>query len=150
MAHRSAVVAAALAFGVTALTGACSSTKGGSAAALCQLVTSRSFTDVFQKGLDPTDTSRALAQVKAASVDLGQLRDAAPNEVRGAVADEIAYMDAVTKVLEKAKPDDPGAVVAAVNGLTAQREAAQTASVKLTSYQGAHCTGAGATTTKPA
>jgi hypothetical protein len=137
--RRPLALVVALVLGIAAGTGACSGSSGGSVADLCSVVSSGSFTDLFQRGLDPTDTDRALAQMKAASVDLGQLHDAAPSEVRGAVQDEITYVDAVTKVLQDTDPGDPTAVVNAVNALKAQRNAAQAASTKLKAFQAAHC-----------
>jgi hypothetical protein len=121
--------------------GGCSDGKGGSAEQLCGIVGSGSFSDLFSSGFDPTDTDRALAQLRAATVDLDQLHDAAPSEVRGAVQDELSYLTALTKVLEDVDPDDPAAVVTAVNALRAQRTAAQAASAKLQTYQDAHCGG---------
>jgi hypothetical protein len=56
------------------------------------------------------------------------------------VRDELAYVDAVTKVLERVDPDDQVQVVAKVNALTKERAAAQAASTKLATYQRAHCT----------
>jgi hypothetical protein len=120
--------------------GACSD-GGGSADQLCALVgDGRGFTDVFQQGLDPTDTEKALAQLKVASIDLDQLHDAAPSEVRGALRDEIAYVDALTGVLARVDPDDTGAVVAAVNGLRDEREAATRGAARLRTFQTEQCT----------
>jgi hypothetical protein len=138
--HRRAAAAAAVLL-LAVVGGACSDGKGGSARQLCGIVGSGSFSELFQSGFDPTDTDRALAQLRAATVDLDQLHDAAPSEVRGAVTDEQAYIDALTKVLEDVSRDDPAAVVAAVNGLGAQRTAAQAASARLQAYQDAHCGG---------
>jgi hypothetical protein len=134
--------AAALAVVLLAVVGgACSDSKGGSATQLCGIVGSGSFSDLFRQGFDPTDTDRALAQLRAAAVDLDQLHAAAPSEVRSAVKAELTYVAAVTKVLKDVNRDDPTAVVNAVNGLTAQRTAAQAASAKLQTYQDAHCGG---------
>lgn len=121
--------------------GACSD-DGDSADQLCTLVgDGRTFTDVFQQGLDPTDTDLALAQLKVASIDLEQLHDAAPSEVRGALRDEIAYVDALTAVLQRVDPDDAAAVVAEVNALKDQREAATRGAGELRTFQDEHCGG---------
>jgi hypothetical protein len=119
--------------------GGCSD-GGGSAAELCRAVGSGGFEQVFRQGFDPTDTDRALAQLRTAAVDLDELHAAAPSEVRGAVRDELAYVDAVTKVVRRTDPDDQEAVVAGVNGLAKERAAAQAASATLAAYQQAHCT----------
>ena len=132
-------LAAAVLLTVAAGLGACSD-DGGNPEQLCSLVgDGRAFTDVFEHGLDPTDTDRALAQLKVASIDLEQLHDAAPSEMRGALRDEIAYVDALTDVLERVDPDDAAAVVAAVNALDAEREAATRGATRLRSFQDEHC-----------
>jgi hypothetical protein len=131
-------VAGAL-LGATLLGGCTSSSGGGSAAELCRAVGTGAFAEVFRQGFDPTDTPRALAQLKAAAVDLDELHDAAPSEVRGAVADERAYVDAVREVLQQVDPDDEARVVVRINALRKEREAARAASEKLTAYQEAHC-----------
>jgi hypothetical protein len=138
---RRAAVAAVALLAVVTLGGGCSSGKSGSPEQLCSIVGSGRFGELFQRGLDPTDTDQALAQLRAAAIDLGQLRDAAPSEVRSAVKDELAYISAVTQVLQDVSPDDPAAVVNAVNALKAQRDAAQAASATLQAYQRAHCNG---------
>ena len=144
--RRIAAVAAVVLLGALAVAGGgCSDSKGGSAEQLCGIVGSGRFGELFQQGLDPTDTDRALAQLRAAAVDLGQLRDAAPSEVRSSVKDEMAYISAVTKVLQDVSPDTPAAVVNAVNALKAQRDKAEAASATLQGYQDAHCNGTSST-----
>ena len=46
-------------------------------------------------GFDPSDTERALAQLRHARVTLGELHDAAPGEVRDDIEVEIAYVQAL-------------------------------------------------------
>jgi hypothetical protein len=138
---RRAMAGVALAASVAALVGigSCTHEKGGSTQELCSVVSAGSFGALFQQGFDPTNTTQALAQLKAASADLAQLRSAAPTELRGAIEDEVAYVDAATKVLQTVSPDDEAAVVAGINGLSTQRAAAQAGSTKLKAYQAAHC-----------
>jgi hypothetical protein len=121
--------------------GACSDDDdAGSAEELCSVVgDGRSFTALFDQGFDPTDTQRALSQLAAAKVDLDQLRRAAPAEVRDDLDAEIRYLDAVTRILQGEDPDDPAAVVAAINGLAEERSAAQVASLVLGEFQAQHC-----------
>ncbi len=112
----------------------------GTAEELCSVVgDGRSFTALFDQGFDPTDTQRALSQLAAAKVDLDQLRRAAPSEVRDDLDAEIRYLDAVTGILRGEDPDDPAAVVAAINGLSEERSAAQVASLVLEEFQTEHC-----------
>ena len=119
---------------------ACSDDDAGSAEELCSVVgDGRSFTALFDQGFDPTDTQRAQAQLDAARVDLDQLRRAAPAEVRDDLDAEIRYLDAVTRILQGEDPDDPAAVVAAINGLAEERSAAQVASLVLGEFQAQHC-----------
>jgi hypothetical protein len=119
---------------------ACSDDDAGSAEELCSVVgDGRSFTALFDQGFDPTDTQRALSQLAAAKVDLDQLRRAAPAEVRDDLDAEIRYLDAVTEILRGEDPDDPAAVVAAINGLAEERSAAQVASLVLGEFQAQHC-----------
>jgi hypothetical protein len=99
----------------------------------------RSFTALFEQGFDPTDPQRARAQIEAAQVDLEQLHDAAPSEVRKDLEAETRYVDAVRRILRDADPDDPAAVVSAINGLDEERHAAEVASLDLAAYQRAHC-----------
>jgi hypothetical protein len=136
---RAAAAAIAAALLSTTVLGACSS-GGGSTTELCRAASGGAFAEVFRQGFDPTDTARALAQLKTAAVDLDELHAAAPSAVRGAVTDELAYVRAVTKVLQRVDPDDEAEVVARINALTSERAAAQAASAKLTAYQSAHCT----------
>jgi len=119
---------------------ACSDDDAGSAEELCSVVgDGRSFAALFDQGFDPTDSQRALSQLAAAKVDLDQLRRAAPAEVRDDLDAEIRYLDAVTGILRGEDPDDPAAVVAAINGLSEERSAAQVASLVLEEFQTEHC-----------
>jgi hypothetical protein len=122
------------------LAGACSEEESGSPDQLCALVgDGRAFTGLFEQGFDPTDTERALAQLQAAAVDLAELREAAPSEVRDAIDDEVAYVDALLEVVEDVDPDDPAAVVDAVNALDGERDAAEVAALELQAFQTEHC-----------
>jgi hypothetical protein len=133
------LAAAVVALCVALATG-CSDDDGGSSEELCALVgDGRAFATLFEDGLDPTDTERALAQLEAASVDLGELRAVAPSSVRGALDDELAYVEAVLEVLETVDPDDAAAVVAAINALEDERDAAEVASLELAAFQAEHC-----------
>jgi hypothetical protein len=132
-------IAAALAGGLALLTVACSE-DGGSAEELCAVLDGgRSFGTLFEGGLDPTDTERALEQLRVARVDLEQLHDAAPSEVRDDLQVELDYVEALTEVVETVDPDDPAAVVDAVNALGERKAAVEAAAVRLRAYEADHC-----------
>jgi hypothetical protein len=134
-----------------AASGAACSPKSGSAEELCSVLgDGRSFTSLFEQGFDPTDPQRATTQLQAAKVDLEQLHDAAPSEVRDDLEAETRYLDAVLAVLQRSDPDDPAAIVAGINGLGDERHAAEVASLELRSYQSAHCGGGTSSTASTA
>lgn len=150
MPHRLPARLAAGALGLAALAGALAacSKDGGSPEALCSVLgDGRAFTALFEQGFDPTDAQHALAQLEAARVDLDQLRDAAPAEVRDDLQTEMRYLDAMTAVIEHVDPDDPAAVVAGINDLSDERSAAQVASLELRSFEQVHCHATGSSTT---
>jgi hypothetical protein len=131
---------------VVALAGACTDDGGTerSVAALCAASSGSDLTEVFD-GFDPTDTERALDQLRDARLLLGELHAVAPDEPRDALSAEIAYLDALIDALETAPADDPTAAVAAVNGLDAEQAAANVASGELQAFEDANCN----TTTTP-
>jgi hypothetical protein len=133
---------------VVAAPAACSDDGGGSAEELCRVVgDGRAFTDVFATGFDPTDVERATAQLEAAETDLGELRAAAPSEVRDDLDAESDYLDAVAQVLADGDPDDPAAIVASINALAEQRSKAQVAGLELRNFEAQHCGGSAASST---
>lgn len=97
-------VAALVALVVSALA-ACTD-DGGSAEELCRAVSrSDELTTSFQ-GFDPTDPATALEQLRPARVTLGELLDAAPEEVRDDLQVEIDYLQALIETLEEVEPGD--------------------------------------------
>ena len=149
--RRSAAGAVALAVLLLGSAASCSDDDGGDdATELCALVgDGRGYAPLFEGGFDPTDRDRALAQLRAATVDLGELRGAAPSSLHAAIDDEVRYLDALVEVIEASDPDDPAAVVDAVNGLDEEREAAEVAGLELATFQAEHCGARGATTSAP-
>jgi len=84
--------------GVAALV-ACTS-GSGSTKELCEaLDDGDGFATAFQE-FDPTDAATALGQVRSARVKLGDLKDAAPDEVRDDLQVEIDYLQALIDALE--------------------------------------------------
>ena len=124
---------------VLATVGACSD-DGGSPEELCALVEDgAAFSGRFGEGLDPTDTTRALSELRSVRADLGRFRAAAPSEVDDALDDEITYVDALIEVIETVDPEDPAAVVNAVNALEEERAAADVAALELQAFEEERC-----------
>jgi hypothetical protein len=119
--------------------GACTE-DGGSDEELCALVEdTTAYTGRFGEGLDPTDTERALEQLRSARTDLTRLRAAAPSAVDDALDDELAYVDALIEVIETVDPADPVRVVNAVNALEDERSAADVAALELQDFAEETC-----------
>lgn len=133
-------LAAALALAGATAPAACSDDGGGSPEALCAVVADRAHASVFDGGFDPTDPDQARAQLEAALVDLDELRAAAPSELRDPLDDERRYLERLREVLDSTDPDDPAAVVAAVNDLDDDRAAAEAAALQLAAFEAEHCT----------
>jgi uncharacterized membrane protein YccC len=145
---RAVAALAMLAVGVT--TAACSDNGGDEGTdALCALVGQGGQHRLFEEGFDPTDRSRAVTQLRSALVELGELRAASPSSARDAVDDEVHYLESLLAAVESTDPDDPAAMVAAVNGLDEEREAAEAAARELAELQARSC-GAGAPSTATA
>ena len=78
---------------------ACTS-GSGSTKELCEaLDDGDGFATTFQE-FDPTDAATALDQVRSARVKLGDLKDAAPDEMRDDLQVEIDYLQALVDALE--------------------------------------------------
>lgn len=136
--HLLAVVLAAV--GLASLIGGCSDDDGGSAEELCSLVgDGRSYEALFAEGFDPTEPDRAVAQLRSAQVDLAALRVAAPSSLHGALDDEARYLAALLDAVSSADPDDPAAVVGAVNALDEERTAAEAAAAELSEFAEENC-----------
>lgn len=117
---------------------ACSDDEG-SAAELCAAVREQpGVTNAFA-GFDPTDTERALEQLRAARVTLGELRDAAPSEVRDELGVEIAYLQALVEGLETVDGQDPAETVALVQQITDQHPGVEGAAANLAAFAEESC-----------
>jgi hypothetical protein len=117
---------------------ACSG-DSGSAEELCEIVrTDRTVGAVFS-GFDPTDTERALEQLRAARVTLGELHDAAPDEVRDDLTTEIEYVQALIDGLEGVTDGDPERAVEVVQQVTDEHEGVGDAAAALAAFSQEHC-----------
>ena len=117
---------------------ACSGDEG-SAEELCTAVRSDpSVTNAFS-GFDPTDTERALDQLRAARVTLGELRDAAPAEVRDDLTVEIDYVQALVDGLESVDGREASETVAVVQRITDEHPDVQGAAANLAAFAEESC-----------
>jgi hypothetical protein len=117
---------------------ACSG-DGGSAEALCAAVRSEpSLTSAFA-GFDPTDTERALEQLRAARVTLGELREAAPAEVRDDLTVEIEYVQALVQGLEGVDGRDASETVSVVQQITDDHPGVPQAAANLAAFAEESC-----------
>jgi hypothetical protein len=111
----------------------------GSAEELCTAVRSEpSLTNAFA-GFDPTDIERALEQLRAARVTLGELRDAAPAEVRGDLTVEIDYVQALVDGLSSLDGRDATETVAAVQRITDEHPGVRDAAANLAAFAEETC-----------
>ncbi len=136
---------AVLTLGLTtaaALLAACSEDSSGSAAELCGAVGDRqSFASTFE-GFDPSDPPGAIATLREARVELGDLRDAAPGEVRDDLDVQIDGIQSLLDALEDLGPQASAAnAVAAVRGLSDELSGVDKATAALDRWYSEQCTG---------
>lgn len=111
----------------------------GSAEELCAAIRELpSVTSTFS-GFDPTDVDAALEQLREARVVLGELRDAAPAEVRDDVTVEIDYVQALVEGLEGVDGQDAEETVAVVQRITDEHPDVQDASAELAAFAEESC-----------
>ena len=111
----------------------------GSAEQLCdRLGDGRSFQATVE-GFDPTDTDNALEQLRAARVQLGELREVAPGEVRDDLSVEIDYVQALIEAMEEVGPNDPTEAVDAARRITAEHPDVQQAADRLEAWAETTC-----------
>ena len=119
---------------------ACSGDEG-SAEELCTAVRAQpSLTNAFA-GFDPTDTEHALEQLRAARVTLGELRDAAPSEVRDDLTVEIDYVQALVEGLEAVDGHDTSETVTVVQQITDEHPEVADAAANLAAFAEESCSG---------
>jgi hypothetical protein len=117
---------------------ACSD-DGGSAEELCRaLREDPSIANAFT-GFDPTDTPAALDQLRTARVTLGELRDAAPSEVRDDLTVEIDYVQDLIDGLSAVEGGDAADAVAVVQRVTADHPDVADAAAELQAYAASSC-----------
>lgn len=133
--HRTLAVVVALSLGA----GGCGGNEG-SVEEFCTTVREDTTVGaVFAGGFDPTDLTRALEQLGAARITLGELRDAAPDEVRDDVTTELDYVDALAATLEEADERQPEAIVASVQQVTTEHADVGDAAASLAAFAQEEC-----------
>jgi hypothetical protein len=140
--HRPWAALPALALSGAMVLVACSGDEG-SAEELCAAVRDDpTLTSTFT-GFDPTDTDHALEQLRAARVSLGELRDAAPAEVRDDLTVEIDYVQALLEGIEGLDGRDSAETVAVVQQITSEHPDVDDAAASLAAFAAESCGSAG-------
>lgn len=133
--HAALGVAAVLA---VALVSGCGD-DAGDAEAFCPLVADRAGLAAMTEGFDPSDRERALEQLRAIRVELGELRVAAPSEIRGDLDTQIDAAQGLIDALDATPPGDPAAAVEAVRAAQADMDALPEATASLEAWTAEHC-----------
>jgi hypothetical protein len=111
----------------------------GSAEELCAaLAGAEGLATVFAE-FDPTDTETSLDQLRTARVELGELQEAAPSEVRDDLQVEIDYVQALVDGLATVPAGDPAAAAAMVQRVTDEHPDVQAAADQLEAYAADTC-----------
>ena len=131
--------AALCAVALVASGGGCSE-DGGSAEELCAAVRRDPTTLSVFSGFDPSDASGALNRLRTARVSLGELRDAAPDEVRDDLDVEIAYVQALIDGLSSLEGTDAADAVEVVRQVTEDHPDVDEAAAELVAFSAEHCT----------
>ena len=111
----------------------------GSAKELCTALRANPGVAATFTGFDPSDPRRALEQLRSARVTLGELRDAAPGDVRDDLDVEIDYVQALIEGLEQVDDGDATAAVEVVRQVTAEHPQVPDASAALAAYSAESC-----------
>ena len=125
---------------LTSVTAAACSDNSGSAEALCTAVRADRSTATVFNGFDPTNRDAALVQLREARVTLGELRDAAPGEVRDDLDVEIDYVQALIDQLEALDPGaDPAQAAEVVRQVTEEHPDVDDAAAALVAFSAENC-----------
>jgi hypothetical protein len=117
--------------------GACAEDEG-STEELCAAVAEDGVTTSLQ-GFDPTDPEAALAQLRDARVKLGELLDAAPEDVRDDLEVEIDYVQALVEVLEDVEPGDATESALRIQSVTDAHPGVDEAAANLATFAEEEC-----------
>ena len=130
--------AAALCAVALVASGACSDDEG-SAEELCATVRRDPTTLSVFSGFDPSDAPDALERLRTARVSLGELRDAAPDEVRDDLDVEIASIQALIDGLSSLEGTDAADAVEVVRRVTEDHPDVDEAAASLAAFADDHC-----------
>jgi hypothetical protein len=111
----------------------------GDVEAFCPLVADRAGLAAMTEGFDPSDRDRALEQLRAIRVELGELRAAAPSEIRGDLDTQIDAAQGLIEALDAVPPGDPAAAVEAVRAAQADMDDLPEATANLEAWTAEHC-----------
>jgi hypothetical protein len=111
----------------------------GSAEALCRAVAERDGLPATFRGFDPSDPDGALEQLRPARVALGDLLDAAPDEVADDLQVEIDYVQALIDALEEVEPGDAAAAALQVQAVTDTHPDVDEAAANLAAFAEREC-----------
>jgi hypothetical protein len=110
----------------------------GSADELCDAVAADGVTAVLQ-GFDPTDPEAALDQLRTARVELGDLHDASPDEVRDDLQVEIDYLQGLIDALEDVESGDATESALQIQAVTDAHPGVDEAAANLTAFAEEEC-----------
>ena len=136
MRHRGRAASALLLAGLIAL-GACAEDEG-STEELCAAVAEDGVTTTLQ-GFDPTNPEAALDQLRDARVKLGDLLDAAPDDVADDLQTEIDYVQALVDVLDDVEPGDATESALRIQAVTDAHPGVDEAAANLAAFAEAEC-----------
>jgi transposase len=111
----------------------------GDAEAFCPLVADRAGLAAMTENFDPSDRDRALEQLRAIRVELGELRAAAPSEIRGDLDTQIDAAQDLIDALVEVPPGDPAAAVEAVRAAQADMDDLPQATSNLETWTAENC-----------
>jgi hypothetical protein len=131
-------LAAAATVAVTGL-GACGDDDDGAVEAFCASVADREALAAVVDGFDYSDRDRALDQMRTARVELGELREDAPGEIRSDLDVQVDATETLIEALEGAPAGDPAATVEAVRAVQPDLAEVEEAGARLEAWTREHC-----------
>ena len=131
--------AAALCAVALVASGAACSDDEGSAEELCAAGRRDPTTLSGVAGCAPSGAADALDRLRTARVSLGELRDAAPSEVRDDLDVEIAYVQALIDGLSSLEGSDAADAVEVVRQVTEDHPGVDEAAAELEAFSTSHC-----------
>ncbi len=108
-------------------------------AELCEAVAGAEGASTLFQGFDPTDPEAALEVLRPARVQLGDLLDEAPEEVRDDLEVEIAYLQGLVDALEQVDPGDATEAALRVQAVTDTHPRVPKAAANLSAFAEREC-----------